>query len=487
MNHMRTFLYTKFFAIAAALAAFALSFAPAPPAVAAAEPPAAVGRLSSELAVYLKSAASAYDGLASSPFMEDFGASKLGARYEETMAAGKMAQLKRAIAESFGSSVSYAKALAFFDCPASLFVITSDLEALSLVFAVERDISKFEYFVKLKKGVRSEKCGASTMYALASAEGVDSVYFGSRGARTFFANDAALARSIITGATAVEEPLKSAAPITVYINLNKLDAKVGAVYKKSGGQSVFIFPSAKGAGGEIRAAAFNGEKLPDSAVVEKALAALDKIDVPADVTFAASVFGLPSSDFFAASLRYAEKFALPRELCDALKTLASSKGAGVSIAAGGGPALAPGAETGILAGLSARIAFGVEACPETAVATLAKYLPGASVEYKDSLLSVANAPGAAAGETSWARNFNSAGRASAGYFYFLRYDGRASAAAENIMNATLAINSWQGSNAYDFMSDLKESAGLLKKLDTVLGLRPSGIEGLNSVIRITLN
>ncbi|HBC74159.1 MAG: hypothetical protein A2008_13575 [Candidatus Wallbacteria bacterium GWC2_49_35] len=478
-------IYSKYIILLAAAAVFITGMTFHSPAAAFAEPPAAVSRQSSEVALYFKSAAAIYDGFVNSAFMEEFANTRLGARYEETIAAGKIAQLKRAINNSFSAAFSYEKALAFFDCPAALYVIDSDFDSLLLLFAVERDISKFEYFAKFKKGVKTEKYEKFHIYSLASEEGVDSLFFASFGSRTIFANDAGLIRSILSAKTSLEDATKTAAaPVTVFVNLKTLNAKVSGVYKNTGGQTIYIYPPSKDK--EIKIAAFNGEEEPDPKLIEKAAAAADKIDVPADLSFAASVVRIPAAEFFAASLKYAEKFEMPAELKDALKSLSSSGGTGISLVISGGGSSKSDASSGLLGGLSARLAFGVDNCGEAALKALGKYLSAMTVEYKSPVLLLTNSPGSGAGETQWARNFNSINRVDASYFYYLKYDDGMAKMIENIIAASLAINSWQGSNAYELMSDLRDSAGVLKSLDRLWGVRLNGIEGLNSVIRIKL-
>lgn len=479
--------YSKYIILLAAAAIFAAGltlFAPAP---AAAESPDAVNRQSSEITIYFKSAAAIYDGFVNSAFMEEFANTKLGARYEETIAAGKIAQLKKAISNSFSATFSYEKALAFFDCPAALYVIDSDFDSLLLLFAVERDISKFEYFAKFKKGVKTEKFEKFQIYSLASEDGIDSLFFASFGSKTIFSNDAGLIRSILSAKTTLEGALKSAAaPVTAFINLKTLNAKVSGVYKNIGGQTLYIYPPSEDK--QIKIAAFNGEKEPDPKLIEKAAAAADKIDVPADLSFAASVVRIPTAEFFAASLKYAEKFEMPVELKEALKSLSSSGGSGISLVISGGGSAKSDAAQGLMGGLAARLVFGVDNCGDAALKVLGKYLTGMTVEYKSPLLSVTNSPGAGAGEgeARWARNFNSINRVDASYFYYLKYDDGMAKMVENVIAAALAINSWQGSNAYELMSDLRDSAGVLKSLDRLWGVRLNGIEGLNSVIMIKL-
>lgn len=480
-------MYSKYLILLAAAAVFATGTAFLAPAEAFAEPPAEVSRRSSEVALYFKSAAAIYDGFVNSAFMEEFANTRLGARYEETIAAGKIAQLKKAVNNSFSAAFSYEKALAFFDCPAALYVIDSDFDSLLLLLAVERDISKFEYFAKFKKGLKTEKYEKFNIYSLASDDGIDSLFFASLGSRTIFANDAELVRSILSANTSLESaPKSAAAPVTAFINLKTLNAKISGVYKNTGGQTLYIYPPSKD--NEIKIAAFNGEKEPDPKLIEKAAAAADKIDVPADLSFAASVVRIPTAEFFAASLKYAEKFEMPAELKDALKSLSSSSGSGISLVISGGGSSKSGASSGLMGGLSARLVFGVDKCGDSELKALGKYLNGMSVEYSSPLLTVTNAPGAGSGggETQWARNFNTINGVDASYFYYLKYDDGMAKMVENIIAASLAINSWQGSNAYELMSDLKDSAGVLKSLDRLWGVRINGVEGLNSLVRIRL-
>jgi hypothetical protein len=460
------------------------SAAIAAPETPAAGPPETAGRASCEAAAYFKSAAALYGGFINSRAMEEFNNSKLCARYEETIAAGKLAQLKKAIDNSFPAAFAFEKALAFFDCPGVFYVLNSDLDSLSLLLILERDISKYEYFIKLKKNIRIEKYQNNNIYSLSSPEGIDSLYFTALNSKTYFSNEADLIKSIISKKTNIESGVKTSAPLCVYINLNRLKAKVGDIYKRNGGQYLYIYPDA--APGQIKIAAFNGEKEPLQELIDQAAGAADKINMPEDISFSAYIFKLASADFFAASLKYAEKFEMPEELKLTLKTLAASPGtgAGLVIGASGGPGLK---NEGLLPGnLSTLVSFGVDKCDEKTISSLGKYLAGLKIDYKNSLLTISSAASAPAGGLQRARDFNSINKCDAAYFYYLKYDDNMAKMADNILGAALSISSWQGSNAYELMSELRGSPEVLKSLDRIFGLRLDNIKELNSVIIIKL-
>lgn len=450
-------------------------------------PPETVGRGSCEAVVYFKSAAALYGGFINSPVMEEFNNSKLCARYEETIAAGKIAQLKKAVDNSFPAAFGFEKALAFFDCPGAFYFLNSDLDSLSLLFAAGRDISKYEYFIKLKKNIKIEKYQNTNIYSLASQDGIDSLYFAAFNSKTYFSNEADLIRSIISKKTNIEEGVKTTAPLCAYINLNRLNAKVGEVYKRNGGQYLYIYPDA--ARKEIKIAAFNGEKEPQQALVDQAAGAVDKINMPKDLTFSAYIFKLASADFFGAALKYAEKFEMPEELKTVLKTLAASPGEGAGIVIGASGGIGSKNE-GLFGNLSPVVSFAVDKCDEKTIAALGKYLAGLKVDHKNSLLTISSAAdalnGEAAGGLQRARDFNSINKCEAAYFYYIKYDDNMARLADNIMGAALAISSWQGSNAYELMSELRQSPEVLKSVDSVFGLRLNDIKGLNSVILVKM-
>lgn len=444
----------------------------------------AFGPSSCEVTIFLKNAAGVYDDFVKSSLVEEFSSSRLFTRYGETIAAGKIEQLKRALDASFSSSLAYDKALAFFSCPAVFYIIDSDLDALKLLLAAERDISKFEYFAKFKKGVKSEKYLNSTIYSIVSEDGIESLYFCGFNSKTFFSNDIELLYSIISKKINPDNAYKSEAPLTVNINLEKLNAKLSDIYKKRGSETLYIYPDAKA--GLINIAAYNGSVKPQQADIQKALDAASKINVPEELAFAACAFELASADFFALALKYAEKFEMPSDLKDAIKSLAGQSGKGFALvigAAGDAPVKSP-----ITGSLSVHASFGFDKCDGRFVETLGKYLNGCRVEYISPSLIVSQSAksGSGQGELQWARNFNASSGANAAYFYYLKFDDKMAEMAANIIGAALSINSWQGSNAYELMSDLSQSQGLLKSLEKLFVIRLNGIEGLNSVIKIKL-
>jgi len=449
-------------------------------------PPETVGRALCEAAVYFKSAASLYGGFINSAAIEAFNNSKLRARYDETIVAGKLAQLKKAIDNSFPASIGFEKALAFFDCPGVFYVLNSDLDSLSLLLAVERDISKYEYFIKLKKNIKTEKCDNINIYALSSQEGIDSLYFAALNSKTYFSNEAGLLKSIISKKTNIEDGIKTSAPLCIYINLNRLNAKVGDIYKRNGGQYLYIYPDS--ARKQIKIASFNGENEPQQALVEQAAGAADKINMPKDISFSAYIFKFAAADFFATALKYAEKFEMPEELKQALKTLASTpgEGAGAVIEASGGHAAAPKSESLLPGNLSALVSFGLDKCGEKTTASLAKYLAGLKVDYQNSTLIISSQTAAPAGAILRSRDFNSINKCDAAYFYYLNYDDNMAQMADNILGAALSTPGWQGSNSYELINELKGSPEVLKSLDRIFGVRLNDIKELNSIVIIKL-
>jgi len=444
----------------------------------------AFGPSSCEVTIGLKNAAGIYDDFVKSSFVEEFAGSKLFTRYGETIAAGKIEQLKRAIDASFSSSLVYDKALAFFACPAVFYVIDSDLDALKLLLAVERDISKFEYFAKFKKGVKSEKHLNTAIYSIVSDDGIESLYFCGFNSKTFFSNDIELLRGIVEKKIAADFSYKSEAPLSVNINLEKLNAKVSEIYKKRGSETLYIYPDAKA--GLINIAAFNGTAAPRQADLQKAFDTAAKISVPEELAFAACAFELASADFFASALKYAEKFEMPSDLKEAIKTLAGAGGKGFAAAmsAGGDPAV----KSPITGGLSLHASFAIDKCDSRPVEILGKYLNGCRVEYISPALIVSQSAksGAGHGELQWARNLNASSGANAAYFYYLKFDDKMLEMAANIISASLSINSWQGSNAYELMNDISQSQSVLKTLEKLFVIRLKGFEGLNSIIQIKL-
>lgn len=483
----RAYLYKPLLLNVLTAAAIISAAAFAAPETAAGGPPENAGRESCEAAVYFKSAAALYGGFINSRVMEEFNNSRLCTRYEETIAAGKISQLKKAIDNSFPAAFGFENALAFFDCPGVIYILNSDLDSLSLLLAVERDISKYDYFIKLKKNIKIEKHQNTNIYGLSSQDGIDSLYFAAFNSKTYFSNEPELIKSIISKKTNIEPGVKTSAPLCVYINLNRLNAKVGDIYKRNGGQYLYIYPDA--ARKEIKIAAFNGEKEPQQILIEQAAAAADKINMPKDLSFAAYIFKLASADFFSASLKYADKFQMPEELKLTLKTLAASsgEGAGIVIGAPGGTGVK---NEGLFGNLSPIVSFGVDKCDEKIVAALGKYLAGLKVDYKNSLLTISCASSAAeveaAGGLQRSRDFNSINKCDAAYFYYLKYDDNMARLADNIIGAALAISSWQGSNAYELMSELRQSPEVFKSIGSIFGLRLNDIKGLNSVIIIKL-
>ncbi len=482
----RAYFYKILLPVLATAALFSTAAFAAPETAAEGQPETA-GRAVCEAAVYFKSAAALYGGFINSRAMEEFNNSKLCTRYEETIVAGKIAQLKKAVDNSFPAAFGFEKALAFFDCPGVFYVLNSDLDSLSLLMTIERDISKYEYFIKLKKNIRIEKFQNNSIYSLSSQEGIDSLYFTALNSKTYFSNEPELIKSIISKKTNIEAGVKTSAPLCVYINLNRLNARVGDIYKRNGGQYLYFYPDA--ARKEIKIAAFNGENEPPQALVDQAAGAADKINMPKDLSFSAYIFKLASADFFSAALKYAEKFEMPEELKTTLKTLAASpgEGSGIVISDSGGPGLK---NEGLFGNLSPLVSFGVDKCDEKTIAALGKYLGGLKVDYKNSLLTISSAAdalnGEAAGGLQRSRDFNSINKCDAAYFYYLKYDDNMARLADNIIGAALAISSWQGSNAYELMSELRQSPEVLKSIDRVFGLRLNNIKGLNSVIIIKL-
>jgi len=440
-----------------------------------------------EVILSVKSASGIYESFVNSRFISEFQKTKLMSRYDETIIAAKITQLKASVLSTFGSNISYSKLVSFFDCPADFYFINSDFDALAILLSLNRDISKFEYFVKLKKGLAVQKADSTNIYVISSEDGVESLYFCGFNSRTYFSNDIEILKSIIEKKVSFAGIELFAAPLSAYINLNKLNARLTAEYKKIGAHYIYMVSPFKNAS-ELKLMIFNGPTAPNEAEYKKAEAAFDIVNLPKDVPFFAAISsGFSVGAFFSAAYDQARRFEFSTEFNDCLKALSETKSLGFKAAINENTLDQSEGNNSLFSGAAIALCLSHDSVKQPQIEIFKRYLAPLYIDYQGKAINFSNiSPDKfPAAYLQWLDSAIKSLGAGA-YLYYFRFDAVSERLIKNFLGAVLDFKSWHGSSAYEFTFDLRESLEAFNAIEYICAIRPSAGGILNSIIKIRL-
>jgi len=443
-------------------------------ALALAEPaPGEIGLKSCEVVVSIKNAGPFVAALMDSGFAREFSASKLGERYAQSSFFTKYSQLKTAFDDTFGSEFKVEKLTEFFNCDCSLFFIRTDWDRPLYLLEVDKSISKYEYFARFKKSLKSEKIGSSTVYFVSTADGIDMAFFTSSGPRTYVSNSIDIIKGVAEGKTAIGERLSTHAPVCAFFNIVKLvTVRLIPAVKNSGGYYAYFFAEKDGT---VRMASFAGDDQPALQKVAAAAALVKDVPVPKDSpAFSFAAFGFNTAEYFSSAVREAKRLSAPAGVTGMLERLAAKPASGAFLVA----EETAGAKNGVYSA-----ALACDKPTDQEMADFANFLPDMSVKYDSGMLKVSTVAGEkpAVDRFAWvAGEGKTLNVLPKGYYYMINFP-QACGVASGVMDAILKLDNWKSSEAYDFASDLRSSIDVLKFYESLVVFSEGDPAKYNSV------
>ncbi len=468
--------YIKIFLLSALVAALFSGCA-----YAAGKIPSKIGVSECEMTLCAKKTGKLLDAFLNSEFVRKFSESKLFPRFTQSLAYQKYEQASVALKNSFGGDFKYSRLLDFLDCDIALHIVNSDLDALLLMAEADRNISKYEYFIKFKKGLKTEKVGDTTIYLVNSADDITVFCFAPFQNKTYFSNSFDLLSSVVSKNTVIEAKPVTKAPALIFINLRTLTARLTDNFKKNEGIFLYLFPPSSESAA-LNIAAFNGITPPGDAEAQAAVKAFNKVTLPLDLpAFSFSNENFTAANFFGTALGCAESLEVSADFTAMLSKFSSVSGRGLSVIL----------DSAVKDSLQFIVSFGVETPDAMSQASFKKYFPDIDAVFSKGRLILSNKKIEASAykelNFDWlnaiSRSLDASG---VSYFYCIRGEAF-SAALGQMLNMMLDLKNWKSSDAYEFSADLADSLEIFKAFAHILVFSPAGggVKNLNSSISVS--
>ncbi|HNY13447.1 MAG TPA: hypothetical protein PKK26_17795, partial [Candidatus Wallbacteria bacterium] len=349
-----------------------------------------------------------------------------------------------------------------------------------LLAEADRNISKYEYFMKFKKGLKTEKVGDVTIYLVNSSDDITVFCFALFQGKTYFSNSFELLSSVVSKNTVLEARAVSKSPAWAFINLRTLTARLTDNFKKNEGMFLYLFPPSPESVA-LNIVVLNGS-VPGDTEEPGVVKALKKVTLPLDLpAFSFSNENFAASEFFGTALACAESLEVSADFTTLLSKFSAISGKGVSVIL----------DLAVKDGIQYIIAFGAENVPSELQAAFKKYFPELDIVFSKGRFVVSNknleASGYKALNFDWMNGISKTLDASGvSYFYCIRGEA-AAVALRQMLNMMLDLKNWKSSDAYEFSSDLADSFDVFKTLGNILVFSPNGggVKNLNSVISVS--
>lgn len=440
----------------------------------------------SELVISFKNLGQSVDKFLNSKFMTNFQSTPIYARFEQTSLNEKISQFKKSFLNGIGAGFKYQKFIEFISVNADLYFINTDMDMPLWLLSANCNVSKLDYFLKLKKSIIAEQVkGDTQIYTFAPDDSTNFICFCVINNRTFVSNNFDILKNLVLQKTRIIEKT-CASQIKISFNLESFQARMTNLFK--GLKYILIDINYDEKNPELIKIAVS--ECAECTVLQPELDRLFAgFETNASGTdsniFSFAAYDFNNTGFFAETLTGPVNLDEKSDLYAALNEIKNQ------------------AKNGIYLFLNDKTQGSVKNCGiytaafktneklgNDAINKLKKYFPDYSVRYLNENLIISNdsiddkAVTEKLAACEKIKNIDNKNKLS--YFYTLK-PAKAIDIFQNILHEMITIKDWKSSEAFEFTGDLEKSLEALAAIDEIKVFSISGIKNLNSLISIKFN